>query len=90
MKKQIVHSVLKYNAVFDPCEEGGFTVTVPKLPGIITEGDSFEEATENVQNAIEGHLQILQEAGEEIPEPDEHTFTASVNVNAPIGHFIGA
>ena len=36
-------NVLKYNAVFEPCEEGGFTVTVPKLPGLVTEGDTFEK-----------------------------------------------
>ena len=44
MAKKIVEKILRYNAVFDPCEEGGFTVTVPKLPGLVTEGDTFEEA----------------------------------------------
>ena len=89
MKKQIVKPVLKYNVIFDPCEEGGFTVTVPKLPGVITEGDTFEKAFANVQDAIEGYLQILHEAGENIPEPDEKTFTAMVDVRSPFGAFAG-
>lgn len=90
MKKQIVRPVLKYNVLFDPCKEGGFTVTVPKLPGVITEGNTFEEAFANVQDAIEGYLQILHETGEEIPEPDEKTFTAIVDVRSPLGRFAGA
>ena len=90
MKKQIIKPVLKYNVVFDPCEEGGFTVTVPKLPGVITEGDTFEEAFANVKDAIEGYLQILHEAREDIPDPDEKTFTAMVDVRSPFGVFAGA
>ena len=56
-------------------------VTVPKLPGVVTEGDSFEEAMDNVKDAIDGYLKVLQEAKEEIPEPDCNSFTASVDVN---------
>ncbi len=33
-----------YTALFEPAEEGGYTVTVPALPGCITGGDTFEEA----------------------------------------------
>lgn len=33
-----------YPAIFDPCEEGGYSVTFPDLPGCITEGDTVEEA----------------------------------------------
>lgn len=90
MKKRILKPVFKYHVVFDPCEEGGFTVTVPKLPGVVTEGDTFEEAFNNVQDAIKGYLQILYEAGEEIPEPDEKTFTAIVDVRSPFRRFAGA
>lgn len=90
MKNQIVKPVLKYNVIFDPCGEGGFTVMVPKLPGVITEGDTFEEALANIQDAIEGHLQILHEAGEDIPDPDEKTFTTTIDVRSPFGQFAGA
>lgn len=62
MAKKIVERVLRYNAVFDPCEEGGFTVTVPKLPGLVTEGDSFEEAVAMVKDAIKGYVQVYNSA----------------------------
>ena len=44
MAKSISEKVLKYTAVFEPAEEGGYVVTVPALPGCATEGDTFEEA----------------------------------------------
>ena len=90
MARKIVGKVLRYNAVFEPCEEGGFTVIVPKLPGVVTEGDTFEEATERVKDAVKGYLQVLLEAGEEIPEPDEKSFTAAVDVKLPKQKFAGA
>ena len=81
MAKKIVEAVLRYNAVFDPAEEGGFTVTVPKLPGLVTEGDSFEEAVEMARDAIKGYLEVLREAGEEIPEADERSFATPIDVD---------
>lgn len=80
MSKKISENILKYTAVFEPCEEGGFTVTVPKLPGLVTEGDTYEEALEMVKDAISGYLKVLNEQGEEIPEPDNETFTTNVGV----------
>lgn len=79
MSKKVIEKIMKYNAVFEPCEEGGFTVTVPKLPGLVTEGDTYEEALENVKGAVKGYLQVLDEAGEEIPCTDEESFTTPVN-----------
>ena len=52
MKKQITHKIYQYTAIFEPDEKsGGFTVTIPSLPGCISEGDSFEEALQNIQEA---------------------------------------
>ena len=79
--------VLRYNAVFEPCEEGGFTVTVPKLPGLTTEGNSFEKALQNTKDAINGYLQILQEAGETMPEPDEKVFTTPIDIKFSVNQF---
>lgn len=50
----------------DP-DEGGFTVTVPSLPGCITEGDTYEEAIANAQEAIALHLEGLAADSEPIP-----------------------
>lgn len=51
----------------DP-EDGGYTVTVPTLPGCITEGDTLAEALTNAREVITLHLEALSEAGEPIPQ----------------------
>ena len=47
---------MKMKAVFEPAEEGGFTVYVPLLPGCISEGDTFEGAVANIEEAVELYL----------------------------------
>ena len=42
--------------VLDEQDDGGFTVYAPSLPGCISEGDSLEEALENIKEAIELYL----------------------------------
>lgn len=50
-RKVVKEKVLRYTAIFEPQVEGGFAVTVPALPGCISEGDTFEEATINFEEA---------------------------------------
>jgi predicted RNase H-like HicB family nuclease len=57
----------QYTAVFEPAQEGGYIVTVPALPGLVTEGDTLEEARAMVKDAIRGYLESLMKHGEEIP-----------------------
>jgi predicted RNase H-like HicB family nuclease len=49
-------------------EEGGFSVTVPALPGCVTWGDTFDHSVAMAREAIELWLEELQEHGEPIPE----------------------
>jgi len=44
--------MLEYNAVFQQEDDGGYSVWVPSLPGCTSQGDSFEQATENIKEAI--------------------------------------
>ncbi len=60
-----------YTAVFEPAEEGGYTVTVPALAGVITEGDTFEQARTRVKEAIQGYLKSLKKHGRPIPRDPE-------------------
>ncbi len=46
---------------------GGYTVTVPALPGCISQGNTVEEAMEHVKEAIELYLEVLAEDGEKAP-----------------------
>jgi len=59
-----------YTAIFDPDEKGGYTVTVPALPGLVTEGDTFEEAKTMVEEAIAGYLEALRKHGKHVPTED--------------------
>jgi len=84
MAKTIRQKVYQYTAIFDPDEEdGGFTVTVPALPGCISEGDTFEEAVENIKDAIQGYLTSLIKDGEPIPTELEKLVVGTVTVKAP-------
>ena len=59
---------LAYAAIFTPCEEGGYTVTVPDLPGCITEGDSLAEALFMAEDAASGWVLGELEDGNEPPK----------------------
>jgi predicted RNase H-like HicB family nuclease len=56
-----------YTILFEPAEEGGYVVTCPALPGLVTEGDTYEQARERVREAIEGYIESLQKDGLPIP-----------------------
>jgi len=49
-------------------EEGGFSVRVPALPGLATQGDTYDEAVTAARDAIAFHLECLEAEGEPIPE----------------------
>ena len=48
---------MKLKVVLEPSEEGGYTASVPALPGCISEGDTMEEAVANIREAIELYLE---------------------------------
>ena len=58
--KKLHKKVYNLTAVFEPAEEGGFTVTIPSLLGCISEGKTFEEATRNIREAAELYLGELK------------------------------
>lgn len=60
-KKEIKRKVCNFTAIFEPSKDGGFTVTVPALPGCISEGDTFEEAMENIKEATDLYLDVSRE-----------------------------
>ncbi|MFQ6072623.1 MAG: type II toxin-antitoxin system HicB family antitoxin [Methanosarcinales archaeon] len=51
---------MKLQVILEPAEEGGYTVYVPALPGCISEGDTKEEALENIKKAILLYLEPSQ------------------------------
>lgn len=55
--------------LLDPQPEGGFTVTSPALPELLTEGDTVEDALENVRDAFAAVVEMYQDLGRSLP-PD--------------------
>ena len=47
--------------VFEPSDEGGFTVYVPALPGCVSEGDTWDETIANIREAAESWLEVAAE-----------------------------
>lgn len=52
---------MRLRLVLEPSEEGGYTVYVPSLPGCISEGDTRDEALENIREAIELYLETVED-----------------------------
>jgi predicted RNase H-like HicB family nuclease len=51
------------------CKTGtGYSAHIEEIPGIITTGSSFDELKTNMYKALESHIQVLKEDGDEIPE----------------------
>ena len=57
-----------YTVIFEPAEEGGYVVHIPALPGLVTEGDTLDEAKGMALDAIRCHLLSLLKRKIPIPE----------------------
>jgi len=53
---------MKLHVVFEPSEDGGYTVFVPSLPGCISEGNTKKEALANIKEAIELYIEPVDDA----------------------------
>lgn len=62
---------MKLQVILEPSDEGGYTVVVPALPGCISEGDTREEALQNIREAIELYLEPIE---------DDQTFSSDAEV----------
>ena len=60
-----------YLVILEPQAEGGFTVLVPALPEVVTEGDDEREALANAEEAIRAVLQHRRALGLPIPADAE-------------------
>lgn len=61
--------------------EGGYTVTVPTLPGCITYGESIDEAIAMAEEAIELYIEELLSRNEQVPD-DNNTLEYSIHLQA--------
>jgi antitoxin HicB len=73
---------LHYRILLRREPEGGYTVTVPMLPGCVTYGETIDDAIAMAREAIELSIEDLQEKGEDIPTEEgllEYTLTIEVH-----------
>lgn len=70
-----------YSVILEPQEGGGFTVLVPALPEVVTEGETEQEALSNAEEAIRAILEYRQEQGMAVPA-DAHPEIRRVTVAA--------
>lgn len=58
----------KIPLVLTPQPEGGYTVTSPLLPELVTEGNSVDEALQNVKDALAAVVEAYQDLGRPLPQ----------------------
>ena len=69
--KRSMSQAREYTAFFEANEHGGYTVTVPALPGLVTEGKDLEHARAMAKDAIRCYIEGMKKAKEPIPHERE-------------------
>jgi predicted RNase H-like HicB family nuclease len=64
---RVMSAEREFDVVIVSESEGGYSVFVPELPSVATQGETIEEARANAQEAIEGYLEVMHEDGLPIP-----------------------
>ena len=60
---------MNYVVVIEQAADGSFSAFVPDLPGCVSCGDSVDEVTRSIREAIELHIDSLRQHGEPVPQP---------------------
>lgn len=60
---------LTFSVVYETAPESNWSAYVPDLPGCVSTGRTLEEVKKNIRGAIEGHLRVMREYGDPIPDP---------------------
>lgn len=69
--RNLKQKVYQYTTFFELNESGGYTVTVPSLPGLVTEGKNLESARLMAEDAIRCYIEGLKKVKEKVPEEKE-------------------
>jgi len=71
---------LRFSVVLHEAEEGGYWVSVPALPGCVSQGETKREALANIREAIKLYIEVLKEDGKPIPSEPESVESIEVTV----------
>lgn len=69
---------MRFSVVLRKAQEGGYWVSVPALPGCVSQGETKREALVNIREAIKLYVEVLREDGK--PIPSEPEFVESIEV----------
>ena len=75
-KIKVVKQGIEYE--FEPADEGGYVVSVPLYPSCVSQGDTFEEALANIEDALLGCLAAARDLNLPIPQPLESLHSEAV------------
>jgi len=64
--------------IIKPGENDFWIAECPSLPGCISQGSSKQEVIKNIQEAIEGYLEVLQEDGDPIPDDNMESIIVAI------------
>ena len=64
--------------IIKPGEDGFWLAECPSLPGCISQGQSKKEAIQNIREAIEGYLEVLQQDGDPVPEDNMESIIVAI------------
>ena len=82
MVREDINMTRKFKVILDWDEEYQvYAVTVPLLPGCVTQGKNREEALQRIEEAIVGHIKALKIIGEPVPPGDIEIAEVQVNVS---------
>ncbi|SHI30107.1 Predicted nuclease of the RNAse H fold, HicB family [Tangfeifania diversioriginum] len=74
---------LTYRILLNPEPEGGYTVTVPALPGCVTWGEDIDHAIEMAKEAIEVYIESMVASNEKVPD-ESKTLEYALTLNAAV------
>lgn len=74
---------LTYRILLNPEPEGGYTVTVPALPGCVTWGEDIDNAIEMAKEAIEVYIESMVANNEKVPD-ESKTLEYALTLNAAV------
>ena len=59
---------MEYTVILHSAEEGGYWADVPSLEGCFSQGETVEETMANIKEAIQAHIEALNEEGIQLPK----------------------
>ena len=63
-----MQSVYRLPLLLEPQPEGGYTITCPLLPELITEADTLDEVMPNVSDALAAVIEAFEDTNQPLPE----------------------